>query len=287
MNAISKRERARQRIREIDAQKAGRQLPLFDGGSLSSPHTASQLASLVDNAFICELDERADGRRCFILQHADEPSARLAQIWLLPPYKSALNEGGRFDLGEAGSAGFGPTLRDAQSHDALPLGVAEPLVTHLIDSIGQGQHLPVEAVAALPGLSSWVTRLTAADMDHACGAVVAAAREAALEMALDGSKILDFPQGIKMRTAARPAWEVLATQYAQTDGAAEEVALYRSAGASHVGIAYLADTSPEGLSESGGAMSMLKWPGTGDPGREKPSDRPSLGARPKCGLGGA
>ena len=77
-------------------------------------------------------------------------------------------------------------------------------------------------------------------------------------MAMDGAIICEFPEGIKLRTLARPVWESLATQFAQTE-AAEEVALYRAAGASHVGIAYVADISPVALRESGAAMSMLAW----------------------------
>jgi len=248
VNAGARGERARQRIREIDAQVAGRKLPVHDGGSLSSEHNTAQLASLCETAAICELDMREDGRRCFILQHADEPSARLAQISLLPAFPP-----GRFDVGIAGSAGQCRTMLGALSHNALPLGAAAPLVSHVL-GLREGSSEPMEAAASLSGLSKWIATMTAADLDGICGV---AAADAAMMMALDGHSILDFPQGIKMRTAARPVWESLATQFAQST--AEEAALYRDAGASHVGIAFVADTSPKGLRESGGAMSMLAW----------------------------
>ena len=43
MNTGSKGERARQRIREIDAKRAGLALPLHEGGSLSSDHGTARL----------------------------------------------------------------------------------------------------------------------------------------------------------------------------------------------------------------------------------------------------
>jgi hypothetical protein len=250
LNDGAKGDRIRQRIREIDAKNAGRILPQHDGGSLSSEHTTARLAGLCDTAAVAELDPRPDGRRCFVLQHADEPSARLAEIWLLPAYPP-----GRFDAGLAGAAGIGPTLTGAQVHEALPLAAAAPLVAHLLESLRGEATEPVEAAAALPGLSAWVATLTAADLDGQCGV---AAADAAMMMALDGNIILDYPSGIKLRTVARPAWEALAAQFAQS-AAAEEAALYRDAGASDVGTAYVADTSPKGLRESGGAMCMLAW----------------------------
>jgi len=269
----AKGERARKRIEEIDARKqeeaaaagrrvaASRRPALHDGGSLTSDHTTARLAGLCDKAFVCALDEDRSGKRRFVLQHADEPSARLAQIWLLPPY-----EPGRYDKG-AVRAGLGPTLLGAQTHAALPMVAAAPLVSHVLDSIRQyGSAEAGEAAAALPGLSAWIaslyahgTLLKACNLDSSCGIEAA---DAALLMAMDGSKICDFPQGIKMRTVARPVWEALASQYAEESEAAEEVALYRDAGASHAGIAYVADTSPEALLQSGGAMSLLAWPAT-------------------------
>ena len=179
----------------------------------------------------------------------------------MPPY-----EPGRYDAG-ANRAGVGPTLLGAQTHAALPMAAAAPLVAHVLDSIRQeGSAEPIEAAAALPGLSAWIaslfahgTLLKASNLDGTCGVEAA---DAALLMAMDGSKICDFPQGIKMRTVGRPVWEALASQYAVESEAAEEVALYRDAGASHAGIAYVADTSPEALLQSGGAMSLLSWPPT-------------------------
>lgn len=251
VNAGARAERIRQRIKQIDAEKAGRVLPLHNGGSLSSEQSAARLSSLCETADVAELEERADGRRHFVLQHTDEPSARLAEIWVLPAYPP-----GRFDTGLAGTAGVGSTLIGAQTHDALPLAAAAPLVAHLLGSLSESSSSDgIEAAAALPGLSSWIATLTSADLDGACGVEAA---NAAMVMALDGSKVLDFPSGIKMRTVARPMWESLATEYAQS-AAAEEAALYRDAGASDVGIAYVADTSPEALRQSGGAMSMLAW----------------------------
>ena len=241
------RERIRQRIREIDAQKAGRAVALEDGGSLSSEHTTAQLARLCETAAVCELGEgEADEKRCFVLQHPDEPSARLAQIWLLPPYPT-----GRYDAGVP--IGVGPTLICAQTHRALPLAAAAPLVAHLLDSVGGSQ--PMEAAAALPGLSAWIRTLTVNDL---CSKYDAAASDAAMVMALDGERICDFPEGIKLRALARPVWESLATEFALT-AAAEEAALYRDAGAAHVGIAYVADISPVALEQSGGALSALAW----------------------------
>ena len=125
-----KGERARQRIREIDARKAGRVAPLADGGSLDSPHDRMRLGSLCATAGIAELHEDAEGRRCFILQSGEEPTARLAELWVLPP-----NALGRFDAGLLGAAGFGPTLQGCKAHDSLPLSTAAPLVAHALDAL--------------------------------------------------------------------------------------------------------------------------------------------------------
>ena len=240
-------ERMRERIRRIDAEKAGRVLPLLDGGSLSTEHTTAQLASLCETAIVAELDPRDDEKRCFVLQHESEPSVRLAELWLLPPFPP-----GRFDAGFTGDAGAGLTLHAARTHDALPLKVAEPLVAHVISTL-PGQH--VEAVATLQGLSAWIASCKASEVERAFGAEVA---DAVLQMAQDGQSIIDYPSGLSMRTVARPAWELLATEYAQTL-AAEEAAIYRAAGAKDVGVAYVADVSPEGLRESGGALALLAW----------------------------
>lgn len=254
INSGAAGERARQRIREIDAQKAGRTLPLHDGGSISSDHSAAELASLCDTATFAELDPRPDGRRCFVMQHAAVPEARLAEIWLLPAYPP-----GRFDAGLAGDAGVAPTLLGARTHSALPHAAAAPLVAHMLSDIRGDGHGAVEAAAALPGLSAWIATLTAAELDLAYGV---GAADAAMVMALDGDSIISFPDGVKRRTIARPAWEDLAVQYAQSS-AAEEAALYRAAGAEDVGIAYVADTSPEALRQSGGALALLAWPEKG------------------------
>ena len=40
---------------------------------------------------------------------------------------------------------------------------------------------------------------------------------------------------------------------------ADEAALYRESGASAGGIAYMADSSPEALRQSGGAMALFAW----------------------------
>jgi hypothetical protein len=251
VNAGASGERARQRIREMDAQKSGRTLPLHDGGSLSSEHTAAQLASLCEKADVAELGERDDGKRCFVLQHATEPSARLAQVWLLPGYPP-----GRFDAGVAGSAGVGPTLQGAQTHASLPLAAAAPLVAHVLHEL---RHEPsVEAVAALPGLSAWIATFSSSQLEGLDGDFGRGATDAAMVMALDGERILAYPEGIRMRTVARPLWEALAAQYAQS-AAAEEAALYRDAGASDCGIAYVADVSSDGLRQSGGALGLFHW----------------------------
>ena len=158
-------------------------------------------------------------------------------------------------LGIAGSGGVGPTLYRARTHDALPLDAAAPLVAHMVNAYrAEG----VEAAAALFGLSAWVAKHTAADLDGTYGH---AAADAAMMMALDGDRLLDFPDGMRMRTTARPVWEALAVEYAASR-AAEEAALYRSAGADDVGIAYVADISPEALRLSGGAMALFAWPTT-------------------------
>ena len=255
INAASARQRIRDRIAEIDARAAGRALPLRDGGSLTSGHATAQLARLTDTAAVSELEERADGRRCFILQHADEADARLAEIWLMPAYAGA---GGRFDCGLAGAAGVGPTLLGAQTHAALPLAAAAPLVAHVIGELRGGPE-PVEAAAALPGLCAWITEALADGGGSTAWQHSVAATEAAMQMALDGNSIIEYPRGLRRRTEARPVWEALAARYAQS-AAAEEAALYRACGAADVGIAYVADIAPEALSQSGGAMSMLAWP---------------------------
>jgi hypothetical protein len=206
VNAGVRGERARQRIREIeerDAREAGRELPLSGGGSLRSQHTSEQLEKLCDDATVRQLEEHADGRQTFILQHSDVPEARLAQVSLLPPYPP-----GRFDAGDAGGGGVGPTLMGACTHSALPTAAAAPLISHLVGSLCKdGAH--VEAVAALPGLSAWIATKTASDLDSTHGV---AAADAAMMMAIDSTTILAFPQGMKMRTLARPVWEALATE---------------------------------------------------------------------------
>lgn len=265
---------ARQRILEMDAHAAGRVLPLLDGGSLDSEHTTAQLAGLVDAASVAELCDDFTGRRCFVLQHASEPAARLAHIWLLPKFPS-----GRFDGGAAGSVGVGPTLIGARTHAALPLAAAAPLVSHMLRELS-GEA--VEALAELPGLSSWIATHTAADLDGKFGV---AAADAAMVMALDGVSITAFPTGLRLRTTARPAWEALAAEYAES-AAAAEASLYRTAGAQSVGVAYVADTSEEGLRGSGGALGWLAW---AQPEREEAGasvEAPARRGGGGCGRGG-
>ena len=274
-NGFSTSSNARQRILEIDAKNAGRSLPLGDGGSLHSGHAAAQLWTLCEAAQIAELPPDSTGRRCFILQHVSEPSARLAETWVLPKFPS-----GRFDAGTAGAGGVGPTLERTRTHEVLPLAAAERLVAHVLHEF-RGQA--IEAAAALPGLSAWVATQKATELDEEFGVPTA---DAAMLMALDGESISAFPSGMKTRLAARPAWEALAGRYART-AAAEEAALYRKLGAEDVGIAYMADPSSEGLRESGGAMSLLVWPldGAADAqARAGGKIAPPVFERPKCGL---
>ena len=224
-----------------------------EGGSLHTTHSAEVLGGLCTTATIAELDEDAEGRRCFVLQHPSEPSARLAELWVLPP--NAM--GPRFDAGLAGAAGYGPTLQGARAHDQLPLAsAAMPLVTHVVKELRRQEEDVVEAAAALPGFSAWVSTLTAAELDAAYGQLAA---DAAMMMALASERgsTTRFPSR-RQCTIARPAWTALAEEYART-AAAEEAALYRAAGAEDVGIAYLADTSPDALRRSGGAMALLSW----------------------------
>ena len=156
--AAERRARVRARIRAIDEQAAGRAMPLEDGGSLTSQHTTDELQELCASASVVELDIAPGSGRCFVLQHASVPQARLAELWLLNPLPV-----GRFDAGLNGSGGVGATLHGAATHAALPLACAEPLVTHVRADAqrgpGPGPGLPtadVEAVAALPGLCEWI-----------------------------------------------------------------------------------------------------------------------------------
>jgi hypothetical protein len=65
-------------------------------------------------------------------------------------------------------------------------------------------------------------------------------------------------QGKSEKTDPARVWQHLAAEYASSP-ACEEAALYRAAGATDVGIAYGADSSPRALTSSGGAMALLAW----------------------------
>ena len=121
------RQRIRDRIREIDQRKAGRVLPLQNGGLLHSAHTASELHGLCKSASFIELEVGHGAGRCFVLQHPSVPDARLAELWLLEPLPV-----GRFDGGLHGSVGVGATLHGTAAHAALTLECAIPLVRHVV-----------------------------------------------------------------------------------------------------------------------------------------------------------
>lgn len=230
-------------------------MPLNSGGSLSSRHSSDELHAMLGTVSVSELQagQMTAGARCFVLQNPDVPTARLAEVWLLEPFPL-----GRFDIGSGGVGGTGPTLRGLATHEGLPLSCAAPLIAHVLSSQQPGA---VEAVASLPGLCGWIAAL--GDIEAQFGVEVAAATMLMATRRHHGKLKLARPTLLQLNAAvlkARPAWETLAARFAASS-LAEEVAFYLKAGASDVGIALGADTTPAGLMASGGAMALLAWPG--------------------------
>jgi hypothetical protein len=255
--AEDRRSKVRARIQEIDARAKGQSIPLSDGGSLTSSHSADELEQLCSTASVAELKTglTGAGSRCFVLQHPDAPAARLAELWLLEPFPL-----GRFEMGLGGIGGTGPTMRGTATHSGLALTYAAPLVAHVVSS-----QLPVavEAVASLPGLSAWIASLDVREIENGFGADAAEATMLVATRRHHHKLNLARPTTAQLNAAvlkARPAWEHYATRFAASS-AAEEAALYRHAGGSDVGIALGADSTPAGLMTSGGAMALMAWPG--------------------------
>lgn len=247
-------EAARERIRRIDKADRNRveRNSALEALSLSSGHQVELLAQLCATATLVEL-ETADGGKDFLLHHADAPGARLAELKLLPAVPDVLM--GRFDAGLNGSAGIGPTLSGAAAHRGLPLSTASPLLAHALQSLrtAEAGDAPVEAVAALPGLCSWVTTLPDDVLSSAFGV------EPSRAVAAIAAGQLPASRRTTTLRIARLAWEALATRYSEANEA-EEASLYRAAGAVPAGIAYMADPSATGMAASGGAMALFTFP---------------------------
>ena len=255
--------RVLERIRQVDAatQAKAAEHGWLTALSLTSSHSADVLERLRVTAHVSELPA-ADGGRRWLLHHADAPGACLAELQLLPAVPAEL--GGRFDAGLHGGAGLGPTLGGVAVHRGLPLHAAAPLVAHALEELridggggGNGaeteaEALPAEAVAALPGLCTWVAAKPAAQLAAEFGEAPAAAAAAIAKGRL--------PPGQRARAfmVGRCAWEALATRFAVSEQA-EEARLYAGMGGRPAGVAWMADQSAAGLARSGGAMALFTF----------------------------
>lgn len=188
-----------------------------------------QLNKLLPEATIRE--ERTPAGWTLSLRHASAPGITLARLCARAP---------------------GDLLIGAASHEALPLRAALPLVEHAIANCGARL-----ALAALPGLCASVAEIGEADLIAEFGEVGGGA---ALAVALGRPRPGHSVLGQGTFRAAQPAWAVLAARFAES-AAAQEVALFKTAGLMDSRVQLLADTSPEALAQSGGAMVMLALPG--------------------------
>ena len=164
-----------------------------------------------------------------------------------------------------GNADVATALMFAPACDpALPLALAaRPLVAHAV-RVATATHGAerVAAVARLPGLCAWIVETAAwAALDagevgtEAAGAVEAVARG----VPRPGHSVL----GQGTFAAARPAFEQLATQFAEKRLATDpdaEVGAFLSAGAELVGVHWMHDKSEAALRDSGGCTASFQWP---------------------------
>ncbi len=195
---------------------------------------SGRLHELLSSATVDEKRDDAKGSSVLALRHADMrvPLAALSHT--------------------TGPEGTGTSyIHGAISHEGLPLSACMPLVRHALAAAGPESPL---AVAKLNGLCAWVAAMATEDLEaefgsEAAGAVLAVANG----RPRPGHSVL----GQGTFRAAEPAWTALAGRFAET-AAAEEANVYRDAGFFVHSIRHMADASPEGLAQSGGAMAILK-----------------------------
>ena len=142
-------------------------------------------------------------------------------------------------------------MHSATAQTGLPISVAAPLVAAALEEYDGKVH----AFAALPGLCAWVAAMEPQALEDEFGEKAAGAAVAiALGRPRPGHSVL----GQGTFRDAEPAWVALAGRYAETD-AAEEAALYRTAGGVGVGVQHLATTEPAAMADYGGAMALFQF----------------------------
>eukprot|EP00962_Isochrysis_galbana_P060918 scaffold35958_cov146-Isochrysis_galbana.AAC.1 len=143
-------------------------------------------------------------------------------------------------------------LHSLTFHDAVPVSTAEQLLSHVL----AGGRKPM-ARAALRELCVAVAAIGEEALASEFGKEVAgAAMTVALGRPRPGHSVL----GQGTFRAAAPAWAVLAERHALSSEA-QEVRMYRAAGLSELRIEQFADTSEEGIAQSGGTVAWLAFPG--------------------------
>mmetsp|Transcript_18116 Transcript_18116/g.22178 ORF Transcript_18116/g.22178 Transcript_18116/m.22178 type:complete len:157 (-) Transcript_18116:162-632(-) len=121
----------------------------------------------------------------------------------------------------------------------------------------------VEAIAALYGLCDWV-RLCLDGKEHSLE--MERMKSTKPEMFESVKDMMDeilrcsdhqgqvAESSMDIYKNAKKGWKKLANEFAHIDQEAKEVALYRSCGAEIAVVLHLADTSPQYMKSSGGAM---------------------------------
>ena len=153
-------------------------------------------------------------------------------------------------------AGF---MHSATHHEALPLSAIRPLVERAAAECPR----PPLAVSRLVGMRSWVVAeglagpITTTYPDKLRAEFGEEAVEAAMAVALGRPRPGHSVLGQGTFRAAEKVWLKLAERFVRSSGLATDCALFGEARYTTMQIHHLADTSPEGLAESGGAVAVL------------------------------
>jgi len=160
---------------------------------------------------------------------------------------------------------FGPA-----ADPALPLTLAgRPLVENALETLKSNGAVKIKGWCRIQGLSQWILEEQAWEtVDQQFLAEIGHPDEDAAEMAgaveaiargqpRPGHSVL----GIGTFNAARPAWEALADGYTQIQSwdPNSEISLFKSCGATLIGVQWMHDKSPEAIRESGGCTVSFEF----------------------------